>query len=208
MKLCTITPADAGAIELRVYDIKSHCQPFFWPLKASAEILPRVASINGSRQRCGTDLRCHHFSMALSRTPRLRAVVLTSVQSSLAMTITHTDVSSVTQHPFGGGADISTVVKCLMITKKETKRERTLRIKAQFKREREARGWSQAQLAGYLDVSKANYEKYEGPPDKDGKLRAFPIDVIIDFTRLINADLDHFLTAEARQSRRARTIER
>lgn len=93
-----------------------------------------------------------------------------------------------------------------MAKRKETKRERILRIKAQFKREREARGWTQPQLASYLDISKANYEKYEGPPDKDGKLREFPLEVMIDFARLINADLDHFLTGEQRQARRARTI--
>lgn len=93
-----------------------------------------------------------------------------------------------------------------MSRKKETKRDLILRIKAQFKREREARGWSQPQLAGYLEISKANYEKYEGPPDKDGRLREFPLGVIIDFTRLINVDLDHFLTGEGRPTKRRAAV--
>lgn len=90
-----------------------------------------------------------------------------------------------------------------MTRKKETKREKHMRYKAQFKREREARGWSQEYLAvELLHITKANYEKYEGPPDKDGKIRKFPIEVIIDFCRLISADLDFFLTAEQRPARR------
>lgn len=227
MRMCSITPGLTGQIELRLYEIEPHTSlrprqrgavspsttgcgevapqsavallPF---LKASAEISPLVASISGSRQRCGTDLRVRHCSIVLSRTPRSRATVLTNFQSSWVMSSSDTDVSSVTQHPFGGGPDILAAVNWAMVRKKETKLEKHMRYKAQFKREREARGWSQEYLAGLLELSKANYEKYEGPPDKDGKIRKFPIEVIIDFCRLISADLDFFLTAEQRPAKR------
>lgn len=199
MQLISITPDGTGQYDVHVYK-RPHSR-VSRDLNASGVILPFVASISGKRHLCGTDLRCHHFSKAFSRTPISRAADLTRFQSSCAMSSTNTDVSSVLQHPIGGGTDFLAVLP-LGMTKKETERERQMRFKAQFKREREARGWSQQYLGDLLGIGKANYEKYEGPPDKDGKIRKFPIGVIIDFTRLISADLDFFLTAEQLTKRR------
>ena len=116
-----------------------------------------------------------------------------------------TDDLSVTQHLFGGGPDILAAVRLRMIKKrKETKAEQNLRIKAQMVRGRQAMGWNQAETAGYLGISKSNYEKYEGPPDKKGSPRRPPLDVLIEFCRLTNVDLDFFLTAEHWERRKQR----
>ena len=67
-----------------------------------------------------------------------------------------------------------------------------LHIKEQMKAERELRGWTQADTAGYLGTTRANYEKYEGVP-KRGKPRKVPTFILIRFIKLINADYAAFI---------------
>lgn len=79
--------------------------------------------------------------------------------------------------------------------REETEKAFQLRMKSQMARERNRLGWTQPEMAKTLGVTKASYEKYEGI--KEG--RKVPTVVLIEFCRVVDLDLEVFLTGARRK---------
>ena len=62
------------------------------------------------------------------------------------------------------------------------------RVRRAFKAHREARGWSQRDMADFLQISKKSYQSYEGRPE-----RGIPTDVIARFCKYTDADANYLL---------------
>lgn len=196
-----------------------HCDSRFGrgSSKTSGEIAPLVYLMSGSRHLCGTDLRCRHFSSALSLTPSARAATATKSQLILSlMTWIYADNTSARQDQFGLRLKcLETLTLFLVLCwepvvemAKEIERNAAeeaeeiaihKRVKARMKAFRLARGWNQTRMAEMLGISKENYQKYEYMPST-GTIRKVPVVVITRFCDFLDLDVSELLYPKRRRA--------
>lgn len=130
----------------------------------------RIASMMGCRHRAGTPLRCHHFLVACSETPRRPATAATLERRSRVMLISRDELSPVSM--VVPGDELSQVQRTtwgLTVVRSggqwgmtaSSLTEWNLKFCRRIAELRDARGWTQQQMADALGINLERYKKYE-----------------------------------------------
>lgn len=155
----------------------------------------------GNRHLCGTDPRWRHFLSASALTPSERAAVLIRSQSSVIRRKVRDDLSpsqgtTWDRFPSNVVARIVPMAET-SLTPKELRaqlRRRTVEL-------REAHGWTQAEMAGFLSIGYEAYKKYENRSVLAHHL--VPL-----FCRLVGVSIDFFYTGRSAETPERRVARR
>lgn len=155
--------------------------------KASNGRRPLDRLMIGNRHLCGTLPRSRHFSNALEDTPSARASFSSSSQSNVvAMSAAYSYKKSEVKRLLPGRRKSSELLSWDM-PKSQDNEELAIRarIKPALRSYRESRGWSQREMAKFLQVTLKNYEAYESKPE-----RGVPAGIISRFCIFSGADIE------------------
>ena len=165
---------------------------------SKTKISPWERIIIGNRQRCGTQPLSLHFSAAFGLTPNSLAYAMSNGQSgrsgdllralALGLGIPELipDAPDAVHRLFVRKLDALLIAIDLAgrgNNKMNEMEDIQRRVKVALRAYREARGWSQREMADFLHLSVKNYESYEGRPE-----RKIPIDIIARFGRYADHD--------------------
>ena len=167
------------------------------------KISPFERIMIGNLHRWGTHPRSRHFSKALGLTPNDLAYIASTVQSGrsgdllralafgLGIAELIPDAPSDIQLLFSRKLDYLLAFLAFLSrgnNKMNEMEDIQRRVKLALRAYREARGWSQREMAGFLHLSVKNYESYEGRPE-----RKIPTDIIARFGRYADHDANWLL---------------
>lgn len=193
MKIATITGVGDQS-EVRIYE---HDAASLEDSRASSDTFPRDWRLIGTHHFGGMP-RWRHFFRAKSLTPSCSAALSTKVQSSCVMSIRCRDDlsrSQATTSLLAGKDNLSILSIMKELTTKEFNQAYRLRIRAA----REAKGWGQEEMAGFMGVPYATYKKWE-------TRSPMPLSYCEKFAALTGTD--HYYLTTGRDSTTGRLVRR
>lgn len=161
MKITSITPDNAGMFIVRVYEASHSAASGLGSLNASADTLPSVCSIMGSRHLGGIDLRHFHFLKASLLTPRACAASFTTAQSRCVMTTSFRDYLSPRQGTTWAETGCPTPFNFGFMDKEAYYVAKEVALRARTKRARKEAGFTQKTIAKALGIDFEAYKKWE-----------------------------------------------
>lgn len=154
----------------------------------------------GIRHLCGTEPRCRHFFSASALTPKASAASFICSQL-IDMPAKIRDDLSPSQGTTWDELPANVIAKITPMAEDLTPKELRAQMRQRTAELREARGWTQADMAKFLGIKTEAYKKYENRS-------VLPHHHVITFCRLVGVTIDFFYTGQYAEAPRRRVAKR